>query len=118
MGDDRGALARAVAAAVGAVPGISRLVSGPGVPVATQYPGGQVVGVGLRPTAVSVHVAVDQLPMEPVITQVVDVVSAVLSEAGDRRRVEVVVEDVEDDAFTGFTGGTDSAGRLGPGEAR
>lgn len=95
---DRATLARAVAAAAGSTPGVARLVPGAGVPVVTQVPGGAVPGVRLGPSAVSVHVAVDRFPLEPVITGVVEAVSAVLAGAGDTRRVEVVVEDVDDDA--------------------
>lgn len=93
---DRARLARAVAAAAGSTPGVSRLVPGTGVPVVTQVPGGSVPGVGLGPSAVCVRVAVDRFPLEPVITGVVEAVSAVLAGAGDPRRVEVVVADVDD----------------------
>ncbi len=99
LGADRGALARAVAAAASSIPGVSRLVPGGGVPVATHYPGGVVPGVGLGPESVSVHVVVDTFPLEPIVTGVVGAVSRALSDAGDERRVEVVVEDVEDRAL-------------------
>ncbi|GAA4207635.1 hypothetical protein [Actinocatenispora rupis] len=98
LSTDRVMLARAVAAAAGSTPGVARLVPGTGVPVVTHVPGGTVTGVGLGPAAVSVHVAVDRFPLEPVITGVVEAVSAVLAGAGDPRRVEVVVEDVDEAA--------------------
>ncbi len=99
LGADRGALARAVATAASNVPGVSRLVPGSGVPVATHYPGGVVPGVGLGPEAVSVHVVVDTFPLEPIVTGVVAAVGRTLADVGDPRRVEVVVEDVEDRAL-------------------
>ncbi|MGA8116466.1 MAG: hypothetical protein WCA46_22655 [Actinocatenispora sp.] len=92
---DRGALARAIAVAAVASPGVTRLVAGPGEPVEVRYPGGVVTGVGLGSSSVAVHVAVHRYPVEPVITGVVSAVSAVLAGAGDPRRVEVVVEEVE-----------------------
>ncbi len=45
----RGRLALAVAAAVDAVGGVRR-TGGQGVEVATQYPGGRVLGIRLAPT--------------------------------------------------------------------
>lgn len=99
VGTDRAGLARAVAAAAGATTGVSRLVAGGLIPAVTHVPGGTVPGVRLGTTAVSVHIAVDRFPLEPVITGVVQAVGAVLAGAGDERRVEVVVEDVEDSAL-------------------
>lgn len=95
---DRGVLARAVAAAAGSTPGVVALVPGDGTPVVTHVPGGTVVGVGLRDSAVSVHIVVDRLPLEPVVAAVARAVSTVLADADDGRRVEVVVEDVTDEA--------------------
>lgn len=99
---DRGTLARAVAAAAGSTAGVAALVPGRGTPVVTHLPGGTVVGVGLGASAVSVHVVVDQLPLEPVTVRVAAAVTAVLSGAGDGRRADVVVEDVTDEAVTTF----------------
>lgn len=96
---DRGALARAVAAAAAATPGVARLAGGPGVQIATHYPGGTVVGVALTTDLVSVHLVVDRVPMEPVTTAVIAAVRAVLSALRDARRVQVVVEDVDDSAL-------------------
>jgi hypothetical protein len=53
-----------------------------------------------------VHIAIDRFPLEPVITGVVQAVGAVLSGADDERRVEVVVEDVEDSALRSGPFGT------------
>lgn len=95
---DRGVLARAVAAAAGAAQGVAALVPGGGVPAVTQVPGDAIVGVALGGSAVSVHVVIDRLPLEPVVTGVAAAVATVLADAGDERRVEVVVEDVVDEA--------------------
>lgn len=94
----RSGLAGAVAAAVTAVPGVVGLRGGTGVPVATYHPGGRVLGVRLAPDTVAVHVAVDRLPLAPVVTAVADAVRGVLATAADPRRVDVVIEDVSDTA--------------------
>lgn len=106
VGSDRVGLARAVAAAAGSTPGVSRLVAGGLIPAVTHVPGGTVPGVRLGATAVSVHIAIDRFPLEPVITGVVQAVGAVLSGAEDERRVEVIVEDVEDSALRSGPFGT------------
>jgi hypothetical protein len=90
---DRADLARAVATAAEAVPGVAGLVGGAGpVEVATVYPHGKVVGVRLTERTVVVHVAVDALPLREVTTAVVQAVRQVLSRAGDDRGVAVVVD--------------------------
>ena len=61
----RGRLALAVAAAVDTVVGVRR-TGGPGVEVATQYPGGRVVGVRLGPDEVTVHIIAERLPLDTV----------------------------------------------------
>jgi predicted nucleic acid-binding protein len=97
-GTERADLARAVAGAVVAVPGVTRLVGDAGpVEVATLHRGGKVAGVRLTERSVSVHVAVDSLPLREVSTAVGRAVRRVLDEAGDDREIAVVIErlDVE-----------------------
>lgn len=96
---DPGVLARAVAGASTLVRGVSRLVGGTGVEAATYYPGGKVVGVVLAPDVVRVHCVVGRLPLVPVADTLLKMVGAVLTEAGDARPVQVVVEDVEASAL-------------------
>jgi len=93
-------LASAVRDAVLAVPGVARLTSGGAVEVATQFPGGKVVGVRLG-DPVEVHVAVDRSPIISVTEQVRAAVQAVLDRSGGSRPVEVVVDDIEPVAFAG-----------------
>ncbi|MBT8225190.1 MAG: hypothetical protein HKP61_08300 [Dactylosporangium sp.] len=92
---DRGRLAVTVRDAVTAVPGVTRLVPGAPVEIATQYPGGKVPGIRLAGPVVEVHVSVDRLPVQVVAGEVRDVVRAVLAAAGDERQVQVVVEDLD-----------------------
>ena len=61
----RGRLALAVAAAVDTVGGVRR-TGGPGVEVATQYPGGRVLGVRLGTDEVTVHIVAERLPLDAV----------------------------------------------------
>jgi hypothetical protein len=84
-----------VAEAVKAVPGVARLSPGTQVEVATQYAGGKVIGVGLSAEVVFVHVVVDLLPVAPVAEAVRSAAATALASLGDRRRVEVVVEDLD-----------------------
>jgi hypothetical protein len=93
---DRAGLARAVATAAEAVPGVARLIGGAGpVEVATVHRHGKVLGVRLTERIVVVHVAVDVLPLKEVTTAVVQAVRQVLSRAGDDRGVTVVVDALE-----------------------
>lgn len=95
----RAELARAVADAVVKAPGVARLSPGPVVEVATVYPGGKVIGVRLADTVV-VHLVAAVLPLRPVAEAATAACRAVLDEAGDERRVEVVIDDVDDSAFS------------------
>lgn len=92
--NDQERLASAVRDAALAVPGVARLTSGGAVEVATQFPGGKVVGVRLG-NPVEVHVAVDRSPIIPVTERVRAAVRAVLDRSGEHRPVEVVVDDID-----------------------
>jgi hypothetical protein len=98
---DRGAVARAIAAGVANVPGVARLDPGTGVEVATQYPGGKVAGVAVRPDRVVVRVVLDRLPVEPVAGHVHMVVGTVLKAVGVSPPVELVVAGVDLDGLPG-----------------
>jgi hypothetical protein len=90
---DRADIARAIARAVVEVPGVTRLVSDAGpVEVATLHRAGKIVGVRCAGRIVSVHVAVDVLPLQEVSTAIHQAVRHVLGEAGDDRDVNVVIE--------------------------
>ncbi|MFC6015767.1 hypothetical protein ACFP2T_06140 [Plantactinospora solaniradicis] len=87
-------IAAEVAAAVLAVPGVTRLTPGAGVEVATQFPGGKVTGIRLG-DPVEVHVEVDPVPIAPVAEQIRNAVREVLGRFGRGSSVEVVVEDID-----------------------
>jgi hypothetical protein len=87
-------VASTVRDAVLAVPGVARLTPGAPVEVATHFPGGKVVGVRLG-DLVEVHVAVDQLPIAPVVERIRAAVRGVLEHTGGARPVEVVIDDVD-----------------------
>jgi len=91
-------LALAVADAVTAVPGVSRLTGGPGVEVATLYSGGKVVGLRLSADPVEVHIVADRVPLPPVADEAAAAARRVLSAAGDDRAVRVGVVDIESPA--------------------
>lgn len=90
----RGRLALAVAAAVDTVVGVRR-TGGQGVEVATQYPGGQVLGVRLGPDEVTVHIIAERFPLETVADAVHAAVGATLAGLGDRRAVAVSIDDLD-----------------------
>jgi hypothetical protein len=92
---ERATLAQAVAAAVGAVPGVARLTGGSGVEAATLYPGGKVVGVVVDAHTVTVHVVAGELPLASLIARVRAVVVAVLADLGAGQAVDLVVEDLD-----------------------
>jgi hypothetical protein len=94
-GQDRGAIARAIAAGVANVPGVARLDPGTGVEVATQYAGGKVPGVAVRPDRIVVRVVLDRLPVAPVADHAHMVAQTVLRAVGWSRPVELVVADVD-----------------------
>jgi hypothetical protein len=92
-------LARAVAEAVEAVPGVAALVPGPGVEVSTQFSGGKVIGLRLTSDPVEVHIRADRVPLPSVAEAAATAARSVLSAAGDDRPVRVVVDDIVSDAL-------------------
>jgi hypothetical protein len=92
-------VARAVAEAAMAVPGVAALTPGTGVEVSTQFSGGKVVGVRLHGDEVEIHIRADRVPLPAVGREVVAAARRVLAAAGDERRVLVVVDDVVLDAL-------------------
>lgn len=106
QGTDRAALARAVAAAVAAVPGVARLSGGAGpVEVATLYPGGKVLGVRVAGGRIAVHVAAARLPLPPLVAEVRAAAERAAAGLGERRPVDVTVEALELDALPPRPGG-------------
>jgi hypothetical protein len=93
---DRAEFARAIARAVVAVPGVTRLVGDAGpVEVATLHRDGKIVGIRFAERVVSVHVAVDSLPLQDVSTAISQAVRGVLGEAGGDRGIRVVIEQLD-----------------------
>ncbi|MBC6457366.1 hypothetical protein [Actinomadura sp. HBU206391] len=93
---DRAGLARDVATAIEAVPGVAGLIGDAGpVQVATLHRHGKVMGVRLTDDTVVVHIVVNALPLQGVTTAVARAVRRVLSRAGDDRSVAVVVDALE-----------------------
>lgn len=92
-------LALSLADAITAVPGVSRLTGGPGVEVSTQFAGGKVVGLRLGEQQVEVHIVVDRVPLRQVADEAAAAARRVLAAAGDRRGVQVVVDDVVAEAI-------------------
>ncbi len=90
----RGRLALAVAAAVDSVSGVRR-TGGPGVEVATQYPGGRALGVRLGADEVTVHIVAERLPLDAVADAVRVAARSALAAHGDRRAVAVSVDDLD-----------------------
>ena len=90
----RGRLALAVADAVDAVVGVRR-TGGQRVEVATQYPGGHVVGIRLGADEVTVHIIAERLPLDIVADAVHAAVGPVLASFGDRRKVAVCIDDLD-----------------------
>jgi hypothetical protein len=90
----RGRLALAVAAAVDTVVGVRR-TGGLGVEVATQYPGGRVVGIRLGPDEITVHIIAERLPLDAVADAVHAAVGATLAGLGDTRAVAVIIDDLD-----------------------
>lgn len=88
-------LARSIADAVSALPDVRRLTGGDAIEVATQYPGGKVVGVRLGET-VQVHLVARRVPLPPVGAAAARAARAVLARAGDDRPVEIFVDDLEE----------------------
>jgi hypothetical protein len=92
-------VARSVAEAVMAVPGVAGLTPGPGVEVSTQFSGGKIVGVRLGGEQVEIHIRADRVPLPPIANEAVAAARRVLAATGDERRVLVVVDDVVADEF-------------------
>lgn len=100
--DARARLAIAISQGVQAVPGVTRMTTGAGVRAVTHYAAGTVTGVVLAHGRVEVHVAVDQLPLQPVA----DAVHAATRAAVDRVcdgsvEMPVVLVCVDDVEITG-----------------
>jgi len=93
-------IARSVADAVLAVPGVAGLSPGTGVEVSTQFSGGKVIGVRLTGEEVAVHITADWMPLPPIASEVAAAAARVLAAVGDNRPVSVVIDDVVPEAFT------------------
>ena len=87
-------VARAVADAVLAVPGVARLAVGSGVEVATHFPGGKVLGLRLAGDCAEVHIVADRVPVNAVADEAGAAARRVLDAAGDQRGVRIVVDDL------------------------
>jgi hypothetical protein len=96
----RGHLALAVAAAVDTVTG-ARRTGGHGVEVATQFPGGRVVGVQLGADEVAVHIIAERVPLDTIADAVHVAVRAALADVGDRRAVSVTIDDLDVSSMPG-----------------
>ena len=92
-------VARAVADAVTAVPGVAGLSPGSGVEVSTQFAGGKVVGVRLTGDEVEIHIVADQVPLGRVGDEAAAAARRVLTANGDTRPVIVVIDDVAAEAL-------------------
>ncbi len=92
-------VARAVAEAACAVPGVAGLSSVGDVEISTQFAGGKVLGVRLRSDSAEVHIIAERVPLPPIADEVVRAVAAVLTAAGEPRPVTVVVADVATEAL-------------------
>jgi hypothetical protein len=92
-------VARAVADAVLAVPGVASLSPGRGIEVSTQFSGGKVIGVRLGADEVTVGIVADRVPLPDVANQVAASVRQVLSAMGDGRAVTVAIDDVAPEAL-------------------
>jgi hypothetical protein len=88
---------------VDAVPGARRTV-GAGVAVATQYPGGRVVGIRLKADEVAVHISVQRFPLAAVADDVRSAARSALAIFGDLRPVTVIVDDLDVTSLPGRTG--------------
>jgi hypothetical protein len=97
-------IARAVADAVLAVPGVAGLSPGTGIEVSTQFSGGKVIGVRLSGDEVEVHIVADRGPLPPIANEAAAAARKVLRADGDDRPVVVVVDDIVSGALTRRTG--------------
>jgi hypothetical protein len=94
-------MAQLVAAAVDTVGGVRRS-AGDGVSVATQYRGGTITGVRLADGEVTVCIVVRGVWVKAAAEAVRTSVGQALKQAGEQRRVNVVVADVEIDVDRGW----------------
>jgi hypothetical protein len=97
-------IARAVADAALAVPGVAGLSPGTGVEVSTQFSGGKVIGVRLTGDEVEVHIIADRVPLPPIANEAAAAAGRVLKAGGDDRPVVVVVDDIVPHAMTRRSG--------------
>lgn len=95
MSLNRVELARALAAEIAGVAGVSRLGGGDGVQAATQFPYGKVDGVSVTEARIEARVVADRLPVTEVAQRVHKAAGLVLLAAGDTRPVRVVITDVD-----------------------
>jgi len=93
-------VARSVADAALAVPGVACLSPGQGVETSTQFSGGKIIGVRLIGDSVTVRIVADRVPLPPVATDVKAAVRAVMSATGDDRPVTVYIDDVAIESLT------------------
>jgi hypothetical protein len=94
----RGRLVQLVAAAVDAVGGVRRS-AGDGVGIVTQYPGGAVTGVRLADGEVTVCIVVEDIRVKVAADVVRASVGRTLRVAGEQRRVNVIVADIDLDVI-------------------
>jgi phenylpyruvate tautomerase PptA (4-oxalocrotonate tautomerase family) len=88
-------LAETVAAAVDEVAGVRRTFGSGVVECSTLFPGGRVEGVALRDESVLVCVALARLPVLAVAGEVTAAARDALKALGDKRRVDVVIDDLD-----------------------
>jgi hypothetical protein len=88
-------LAEAVAAAVDEVAGVRRTFGSGAAECSTLYPGGRVEGVALGDESVLVCVALARLPVPAVAGEVTAAARGALKTLGDKRRVDVVIDDLD-----------------------
>ena len=93
-------VARSVAEAALAVPGVASLSPGRDIEMSTQFPGGKVVGVRLSGAEVCVRITADRVPLPAVAAEVSASVRRVLAALGDNRRATVFIDDVTPAALT------------------
>jgi hypothetical protein len=92
-------VASAVAAAVDSVPGAERSPGHTSVEVATHHAGGRVIGIGLQDEVVLICVSLSRLPVPVVADEIAVAAQAALRRVGDKRRVQVDVDDIDVDRF-------------------
>lgn len=92
-------LARSIAEAVAAVPGVAGLHPGFGVEVATLFSGGKVIGLRLGGERVELYITAGSADLQTVAHDAARAAARVLAAVGDRRPVDVVVADVLTEAL-------------------